>query len=563
MDLVRCQPPALLRCRGWNSSLHAPSCGEGYSDPGSGCSACEHGFYPSLGICARCPPSSAQQYIVIAAFIACFAGVFAIILGLVGLVAYWHTGSFKWKWSLGRSREFVTWVAMTCQTLVQVTKRSVNAPPAVRSVYSVLVVLELDTGAVLHPACYSVYPFTTQVVEFVGSLTLTLSLCALMRFGRLSRASKSVDGSAAAGGSIVARKLAKLTPTLYHAVLSFLILLYPLICNSTLGLLYCRRNSSGALVWAQNPTFVCYEGAHLPAAVLAWLVLCTHVIGFPVVTLLYLHRRVKMSNVSVLSAGWETAWRAFVGVDFRRPQYFVFMHLNMCVVFLLSVLLVYWPHSSIGAEAGVFLVTLAVVAVPLVALVRTQPYTELRTWKLIAKCAALLATAAVAVANLVCSLHAHGMTPQSAAEAVSFVVIVVLALGAVVFVLHFGLFVWRMKGTSAHGAISKRSNLSRSSSEQPARQGVDALVANPLLAPAAIVAAMKAPVVDSKRNARCVEALHQLLCKLMTVKVLCRGCYCCVCSVAWMTKSSQQFSSFNDKFQRVSFQNKVSRGMRK
>lgn len=56
---------------------------------------------------------------------------------------------------------------------LQVNKRMTAAPPIVRTVFSSLAIVELDTGAILHAACFHAYPFTTQLIEFAVSLATT------------------------------------------------------------------------------------------------------------------------------------------------------------------------------------------------------------------------------------------------------------------------------------------------------------------------------------------------------------------------------------------------------
>ena len=419
-------------------------------------------------------------------------GIFVLITGSVAAVAAWHTGSLKLGWSLARSREFVVWVMVTSQTIVQVTKRSVNAPPTVQAVYAALGVLELDTVAVLHPDCYAGNPFTVPLVELCGSLVLIVGLVVtgqLMRWP-LEDAPKLI------------LRLNALAPRVFQALLSCLILLYSLVCNTSLSMIHCHRDaggssSGGGLVLAQNPRFKCYEGEHTAVGVLGWLALITHVVGFPVFTLLYIYRRLKMW--SFMSKAWETAWKPFVAHDFKEPRYFMLVHLNFAVVLLLSALLVLVPSrpsTPIGTEVGVFIVTVVAAVGPLALMMALQPYVELRSWRKIIKYAALIVTAFLAVANLVCALYAHALTPRGVAEGVSFAVLAVLVAGGLVFLWHFGAFVWRMKGTTRYVQSVKAKAKARK--RWSISVGINRFVTNPLRTPVPALAA------DSKRDARCV-----------------------------------------------------------
>ncbi len=43
-----------------------------------------------------------------------------------------------------------------------------EAPSTLKTLYSVLAIVKLDTTAILHPACYTGPPFRTELVQLFG-----------------------------------------------------------------------------------------------------------------------------------------------------------------------------------------------------------------------------------------------------------------------------------------------------------------------------------------------------------------------------------------------------------
>jgi hypothetical protein len=147
----------------------------------------------------------------------------------------------------------------------------------------------------------------------------------------------SVWASASTRG-VMGRRCGRIRLSAYLPMLGFSIctLLYALVCNSVLRLLACSQRqvsalaystldrtldtpfeqelrASGALlrndllsvlVLANNPTFVCYSGSHLPAAALAWVTLLLYCVGYPLWTLLWARARIRY-----------VAARAFKGLE--------------------------------------------------------------------------------------------------------------------------------------------------------------------------------------------------------------------------------------------------------
>ena len=63
----------------------------------------------------------------------------------------------------------------------QVGKRAADVPPVLRVFFSTISILQLDVGSVLHPACYSGSPFTTEYNQFLASIVSTLIMMGASR----------------------------------------------------------------------------------------------------------------------------------------------------------------------------------------------------------------------------------------------------------------------------------------------------------------------------------------------------------------------------------------------
>ena len=434
-SVQRCLQPATDRCLGWNSTQQSSSCGPGYTGPTTGCLTCAEQYYPELGMCLPCPPPGRDKLIPIFSFMGVLVALFGFVVCLAMAVAYKKTGSVRWTSAVFRGRDFAVWVMVTWQTILQVSKRSVNAPPLVRSVYSALAVLELDSSVVVHPVCYSSYPFMMQLMQFTGSLVTTSVVLVLFSVGRGDSLQKRASASAMG-------KLVGAVPTLRRLGMAALMLLYPMVCNGVLNMLYCRANENGEYALAYNSSFRCYVGPHLPVAALAWLVLVVHVIGFPVMTFLYLRRHVKHS--AVMPPAWQSTWQTFTAQDFQ-PEMYWFVHVNLVSVFILSMLLVFFPttpSTAIWKEVCVLLITSAVIGVTMTLVLRLKPYNARRLWKVPVKCIALGVTFASAVANLVCALYTKGSVDAIGADLASFAVLLMLCVLAVAFFVKFSQAVW-------------------------------------------------------------------------------------------------------------------------
>jgi hypothetical protein len=92
-----------------------------------------------------------------------------------------------------------------------------------------------------------------------------------------------------------------------------LVLLYPLACNNSLRMVHCQTltlDGDRSLRLAAAGEYKCFSGDHLPAGLLAIAVLLLHVLLFPLVTFVYLHRhRREFISVDAVAVAIATRQR--------------------------------------------------------------------------------------------------------------------------------------------------------------------------------------------------------------------------------------------------------------
>lgn len=448
--MVQCQYPSTARCLGWNSTASAVQCGVGYTDShGSiACSVCSSGYFPELGACVACPPPGHRKILPLLEFAAGAAGVFvALVLG-VSWLARSGKGS-PVAVGVFRARDFTLFLLLTWQTVLQVGRRLTAAPPLVRRTFSALNILELDTSAVVHPLCYSHYPFTLEAMEFSVSL-FVVGLAVAMFAVSIPMEHR------------VWRKFNGIIPVFRRLSCTALLLLYPVMCNSSLNMVNCKM-SGGKLVLVSNPEFQCYTGPHLAVGVAAWFVIVFHVLGFPIITSLYLRAKIALTSFVSSSKVFDASWGTFLKQDYAR-QYFWFIHVNCASVFILSLFVVFasgfqgtqGSHSMLASELTVLFASVLVLCGYGVLIFRFRPYQESRAWKMPVKLMSLCVAALGAVTNFVCFLYVVNLSSSVAATTVSgifFASVIVLLL---LFLASFVYAVIRETSASEKRGVKRR-----------------------------------------------------------------------------------------------------------
>ena len=303
------------------------------------------------------------------------ASIFAVTFVAIVIITRREQGFLQR--SLSRAKEFASWSAETWQTLVQVGQRSASAPSVLRAFYLYITVLELDTTVVLSPQCYTSYPFGKEAMQLFGSLLLCgLVATVLVLEGR-------VDPTL--------RFTRKVLLVCGKAGMTLLILLYPLIANTSLTLVSCKAGTvlqgidfygqpivKRASVLRSNPGFQCYTGDHLPVGVMSWFALLSHTFAFPIVTFVYLHT--KSSHAAVLSEQWKDLWSPFLRGELRENKFWV-THANFVVLFVLAVNIAFANGPNAESQVAAFVSTVVISLLQIALLIKLDPYTADSRWK--------------------------------------------------------------------------------------------------------------------------------------------------------------------------------------
>lgn len=257
-------------------------------------------------------------------------------------------------------------------------------------------------AVVLNPKCYSTYPFTSQLYEMIISLCLVTALAAAFAVTGIPFLSSRLP-----------KAVGKVLPLLKRFTMTWLTLGYALICNTTLSMINCvpgRIDIStfadafpryrSASVLSSNKMIECYVGDHKSVAVLAWFVLFLHVLGFPLLTFLFLRSRRLVFHLQ--DKAFKSIWINFITGDFHAEKFW-FVHLNMFLLFMLSIILTCASAASAGTQAGAFIGTLLLVSGFICLLYLVKPYRELKAWKMPVKALVLVVTGMRTLLMMTCA----------------------------------------------------------------------------------------------------------------------------------------------------------------
>jgi outer membrane protein assembly factor BamB/cytochrome bd-type quinol oxidase subunit 2 len=305
-----CPPPAVERCLGWNASASATQCGPTYLQKSYTCAACAAGYYPAPvdGTCTLCPyggkPSAIQVLQPISVLVAVIVAVCACMYAIIFVIS--KTRKANTTHLLKRTLQLGVWMWITLQNVAQIGQAaSPGLPPIIVSIYRPLAVLQFQ-GIALPSVCVASAPFLNQMLTMSSVLLGVLLTAALV--WRVE-----VAAATAAGKRGVVRS------TLYKLAIIGLTIVYPTGTNTVLDMLVCSSADISASTYAtltddytlvaaggrsartavqvqlllSDPSVLCYSSAHLPAAVLAWIVLIIYCIGFPVAVVLLVGSRLR------------------------------------------------------------------------------------------------------------------------------------------------------------------------------------------------------------------------------------------------------------------------------
>lgn len=318
-----CAAPGAERCAGWDASAGAVQCGAGYKPQSYGCAACDAGFYQaSDGSCAACPAavpatSAAAVLLPLAIFAGAALGCLGFIIALAFASAKVLGGTVDGAWA--RSVDLLVWIVIVLQLLGQMGQTAApSLPPPVSALLRGLAIFQFQDAAV-PAACVKGFPFAREVAIMVAVVVLQSCLLGFLAIKPLtSRANSKSSGVGC---------LQRWAPTLCQLLFTACGLAYALVCNTVFGLLGChtqqltsaaaasleqddaaravfaaqmqaeanggQQTLVSVLVLTSRPEFVCYSGAHRPAAAVAWVALLLFVVAFPLWSAAWARRRVQ------------------------------------------------------------------------------------------------------------------------------------------------------------------------------------------------------------------------------------------------------------------------------
>jgi len=313
VGVQQCAPPSLERCLGWDVASSSSLCGAGYR--GFRCSQCDIGFFPeSGGACSACPEQQGGLELLIPVLI--FAGA-ALLLFLIMVAVIYYVVSSKGgsvRGGIFTAAQFVAWTVSMLQVIVQVGKAaSPGLPDFLQDMYTRLNVLQFDSSGFVHPTCVSQEPFLHE--KIILGVTIVLMLAALaitclrvrkqpatpgsISKGKSAAGKNGQTGEATAGAMVGVGCWAAVKPRVRQVLFTLLTLLYALVCNTVLGLLYCQKaqvdtggQAEGKWLLVSNPFYECFAGEHVLPGYMALCMLGVYVIGYPLLTFLWVRRKI-------------------------------------------------------------------------------------------------------------------------------------------------------------------------------------------------------------------------------------------------------------------------------
>jgi hypothetical protein len=323
----KCAAPSNGRCTGWNASVGAVQCGDGYAPFSPGCIACAPGYYTSLtdASCVPCPAAGplGPMLEAILIFIGLVAGAFTVIFAVAFAAAKLRGGTIVG--GSARVLDLLVWIVALLQLLAQVGRSAAaGLPPFIAQTFQFLAAFQFQSVAV-PAACWSGYAFKPQVTLMGVAIGLSVALWLfVLSRGRCiagadtaSKASGTPPATAPVFRGCTPGRRLLLSNFGFAVCFGLASLLYAPTANTVFGLLACTSTVVSPLAYASldkdagsgpatisdggtvsvsvlvsNPSFVCYQGSHVPAGVVAWVTLALVTIGYPLWTLLWSRARI-------------------------------------------------------------------------------------------------------------------------------------------------------------------------------------------------------------------------------------------------------------------------------
>jgi hypothetical protein len=215
--------------------------------------------------------------------------------------------------------DLLVWIVALLQLLAQVGRTAAaGLPPLIASTFELLGAFQFQSVAV-PAACWSGYAFKPQVTLMGVALGLSaaLWLLALTRGRCIADINSLTKASAQPSRSCTPARRLRLSNLGFAVCFGLAALLYAPTANTVFGLLACTTTAVSPLAFASldkdagsgavssngdstvsvsvltsNPSFVCYQGSHMPAGIMAWVTALLVTIGYPLWTLLWSRARI-------------------------------------------------------------------------------------------------------------------------------------------------------------------------------------------------------------------------------------------------------------------------------
>eukprot|EP01029_Cantina_marsupialis_P025983 TRINITY_DN68_c0_g1_i2.p1 TRINITY_DN68_c0_g1~~TRINITY_DN68_c0_g1_i2.p1 ORF type:complete len:2175 (-),score=724.99 TRINITY_DN68_c0_g1_i2:470-6772(-) len=386
---VRCQPPADVRCPGWNATSGETECGPGFSQTSFGCMSCANGYYENTSkLCELCPESK-NSYEKYMPFVYMFLA--AVLMFLLTLLTIWIL--VKWKGGrfgegIKRSKDFVLFSVVLLQVFVSIGNfAQAGLPNTIANMYAVLGTLNLNSP-LLSAECMSSDPFAQSVFRLSLSFVVILFVLSL-----------------GTGTSYLGAKFGKRVGIWRRWSMLWLALLYPIACSESMKMIF-FTTKYGNVRLMSNPSFIYFGDEHLIAGILGWIVFLFHCVGFPMLSFIVIRRILTKQKANPKEDFEEVAKRNrhleyFIGGTYEL-EFFWFRHVTFFFLFITSFCYVYFNEATLLDNLARLLVETIALIVMCVLLSTRKPYRTSKRWMMPVRIYSLLLCILAMVVNIVC-----------------------------------------------------------------------------------------------------------------------------------------------------------------
>jgi len=428
--IIRCPPPALARCLGWNAGRSQYDCGEGFD--GYVCNQCADGYYEQLGECLKCPDDREGAVRLVVLLVGA-AVLFCVLYACVRLAIGYESDAKTKELISWQAKDFVIWALLQVQAFsLVVSSVGANAREAT-SLFAWISVAAFDFQAV-GPECFD-NGARLFLREYI-LLSIAVLACIVLAVLQNNRTEGRVPYR-----NFIRNKGFALMTALY-APCTFL----------SLSVTYCIRSKDGngndvALAWV-NPNLKCFQGDHLPVAALGATSCLCLTIFYPIWLFNKLRGILNKATDFRTLAGKLRAqqYRRFFGDDFY-PDYFWVLHSNFILILTICATRVYLSAENKELQIAKLSLDLFVISLHGSLIIFLRPYVRHMSWKAPVQICLLVLLALAAVLDyfnfLVTSGETDVVISTETVEALSYLVFgvglfnfLVLAIAFYYVVLH-------------------------------------------------------------------------------------------------------------------------------